>query len=110
MCVGLIIIKIALTLWSVVRSVNTQEHHDAKQPAESSWRKRRYECFCSLNQYTFTSVSYGYLLRRKCSYFLGVLNADMSRKTTKRSDSDGDDSDGLPPLLPCTSDEEVEKS
>ena len=44
------------------------------------------------------------------SYFLGVLNADMSRKTTKRSDSDGDDSDGLPPLLPCTSDEEVEKS
>ena len=38
------------------------EHHDAKQPAESSWRKRRYECFCSLKRYTFTSVSYGYLL------------------------------------------------
>ena len=86
------------------------EHHDAKQPAESSWRKRRYECFCSLKRYTFTSVSYEYLLRRKFSYFVGVLNADMSRKTTKKSDSDGDDSDGLPPLLPCTSDEEVEKS
>ncbi|CAH3172288.1 unnamed protein product [Porites lobata] len=34
------------------------------------------------------------------------VREDMSRKTTKRSDSDGDDSDGLPPLLPCTSDEE----
>ena len=108
MCAGLIIIKIALTLWSVVRSVNIMMPSNPRKA--HGVREGMNICFCSLKQYTFTSVSYGYLLRRKCSYFLGVLNADMSRKTTKRSDSDGDDSDGLPPLLPCTSDEEVEKS
>ena len=86
------------------------EHHDAKCSAKSSRRKRRYECFCSLKQYTFTSVSHEYLLHRKFSHYVGVLNADMSRRTTKRSDSEGDDSDDLPPLLPCTSEEEVEKS